>query len=449
MSTGLRARLTRFVTVGALVTLVVLTAGFNLALRASLDSDAQRLLNARAEAALQSVRSEQGKVTFRPGEAAQGTDSEAWVFAGGKTLVRPAGPPQVNRVARSLANGNNTTARDEASDTRLLAQPILEDGKRVGTVVAAISEEPYERTANRALYASIVFAAVMLIVIVAGARSVINRALRPVELMTREAADWSEHDLDHRFNAGEPHDELTHLAATFDGMLDRLASALRHEQLFSAEISHELRTPLAAIVTEAELALRRERTTPEYRESIERISTRARQLQDVLETLLIAAREEPWTGEGADAATAVERIVESFGPLAEERGIEVSSHLPGRLVSVQVGPATAERILSPVIENACAYANSAASVEVSTQNGTVRIVVSDDGPGVDPAEAEAIFEPGVRGQAGERRDGAGTGLGLALARRLARGAGGDVVHAGAGFEIRLPRSVSSTPLGPA
>ena len=65
--------------------------------------------------------------------------------------------------------------------------------------------------------------------------------------MTEDAASWSEHDLDRRFDLGEPYDELTRLAATLDGLLERIAASLRHEQRFTAELSHELRTPLARI----------------------------------------------------------------------------------------------------------------------------------------------------------------------------------------------------------
>lgn len=86
--------------------------------------------------------------------------------------------------------------------------------------------------------------------------------------MTAEAAEWNETDLDHRFNVAEPRDELTALAATFDGMLDRLAESLKHEQRFTAEVSHELSTPLAAIIAEAELALRRQRHADEYRSAL-------------------------------------------------------------------------------------------------------------------------------------------------------------------------------------
>ena len=88
---------------------------------------------------------------------------------------------------------------------------------------------------SRAFLASLIFAAVVLVLMALTVRWVIGRALRPVAQMTADAEAWTEHDLDHRFAAGEPHDELTQLAATFDRMLARLAASLRREQLFSAE----------------------------------------------------------------------------------------------------------------------------------------------------------------------------------------------------------------------
>ena len=99
---------------------------------------------------------------------------------------------------------------------------------------------------------------------------ILGKALLPVSRMTDDAAAWSDHDLDRRFDRGEPYDELTRLAATLDAMLERLSASLRHEQRLTAELSHELRTPLARIAAETELALRRDRTEEDYRESLER-----------------------------------------------------------------------------------------------------------------------------------------------------------------------------------
>src|SRR5947208_105991 len=108
--------------------------------------------------------------------------------------------------------------------------------------------------------------------------------------MTKQAAAWSERDLDRRFGLGEPHDELTQLAATLDNLLDRIAASLRHERRFSAELSHELRTPLARVIAEAELALRRTRDPGEYRRVLDVILTNARHIDRIIDTLLAAAR---------------------------------------------------------------------------------------------------------------------------------------------------------------
>jgi signal transduction histidine kinase len=95
-----------------------------------------------------------------------------------------------------------------------------------------------------------------------------------------------------------------------------------------------------------------------------------------------------------------------------------------------------------VLENACRYGSSSVRVSIERQDSTVRYLVSDDGPGVGTDEREAIFEPGVRGRLGEAGGSNGAGLGLSLARRLARSAAGDVEAVpdspGGLFLIRLP-----------
>ena len=96
------------------------------------------------------------------------------------------------------------------------------------------------------------------------------------------------------------------LAATLDGLLDRVASSLRHEQRFSAELSHELRTPLTSVIAEAQLALRQSGPGDEHRAGFERIVAAAQQMRRTLDTLLAAARIEPRavgaTGDAASAA---------------------------------------------------------------------------------------------------------------------------------------------------
>jgi signal transduction histidine kinase len=442
---GLRSRLTVVVSLGAALALGALTAGFNLALRSSLHHDADQVLSARASAALDAVTVEHGRVRSAEAPDQAAVDAQVWIYSGRRAIEQPPAPPAVQRVADSLANGPIRYADDSGTDTRLYSVPVVRSGQRVGTVVAGLSLEPYERTASRALIASLLFAGATLLVIVAAARWIVGGALRPVARMTAEAETRSERDLEHRFNAGEPHDELTRLAATFDRMLNRLAASLRHEQRFSAELSHELRTPLTAISAEAELALAREREGDEYRRALEVIRTRAAQLQRTLETLVAAARAESSAIRGtADATEVAERARDSCAALARERGIGVTVALPPTPLRVGVDADAAERILAPLLENACRYGRRSVRLSVRGGADAIEFLVADDGPGVEAGEREGIFEPGVRGSAAGNSSGgdAGAGLGLALARRLARALGGDVEHlensSGAVFVARVP-----------
>lgn len=112
--------------------------------------------------------------------------------------------------------GRNAFFNVDGTDVRLYAVPIVQSSRRLGTLVVGASLTPYESSAHTALVGSLIFGVLTVLGIAAASGWVIRRALRPVARMTAEAADWGEHDLSRRFFPGEPHDELTELAATFD-----------------------------------------------------------------------------------------------------------------------------------------------------------------------------------------------------------------------------------------
>jgi signal transduction histidine kinase len=156
------------------------------------------------------------------------------------------------------------------------------------------------------------------------------------------------------------------------------------------------------------------------------ISEGARQMERILDTLLASARAEANRSRGrCDAVEVAARLAT----------VEHSVALPFVGADEQV----VERVLSPLVDNAHRYGE--VRIRVTAFEGGVRFEVLDDGPGVPTGEEESVFEPGRRLTAGDGHDGAG--LGLALARRLARSAGGDLTcTAGPGgrFVLTLPRA---------
>jgi two-component system OmpR family sensor kinase len=438
---GLRHRLLVVVVAGSAITLAVLTAGFNLVLRDRLDHDASTLLRARTEARVTTLGVVRGRVREREAPDDAAADSQTWIYQGRRAVERPRTGARNQRAADRLAGGAPGFRDVEATDTRLFALPVVDRGRRLGTLVEGLSLKPYEGSAQTALIASLVFAVAVLIAVALAADWAIRGALRPVARMTRAAADWGEHDLDRRFALGEPRDELTRLASTFDRLLDRLAASLRREQRFSAELSHELRTPLANLAAEAEVALRRERSPTDYRDSLLAIRHSAEQMSRTLEALIGAARTEAGAARGtSDAAQAARRAVEASAGRRDD-GIAVEVVTPPRRVRVGADAEIVERVLAPLIENGRRHARSAVSVEVVAGNGAgAAFLVADDGPGVRDEDRDRIFEPGV--SLGAPGGHAGAGLGLALARRLARAAGGEVEalasDRGARFRVRLP-----------
>jgi signal transduction histidine kinase len=427
--------------------LVLLVIAFNLILSDRLDNDIDAVLTARANGQMSALDVRRGKLIVAdvPDEAT--AESQAWIFAGRRVLAAPrTAHARVDSAAAGLASGPRRYQDVESPAVRLFAQPVIDEDKRVGTVVVAASRTPYESTRKTALVASVVLAVLLIIVLGVVARLLLDAALRPVARMTESAAEWSEKDLDRRFNLGPATDELTLLATTLDGLLDRLAAGMRREQRFSAEISHELRTPLAKISTQAQLLSSSPDLGPEQHEEAEAVLRAAEEMRDVIEVLMASARAEAGVvgHDTADVETAARASLEAARPEAEERGISFEL-LPGNgagSMRATAEPKLVERILAPLVENASRHARTRATVRIARSAQWLEVAVEDDGPGVPIGQEATVFEPGYRGEGAGNDNHGGAGLGLSLARRLARSAGGDVeADAGADggrFVVRLP-----------
>lgn len=440
---GVRSRLLLAVVAVVALAIVGLVGSFNYILAGRLSASATAAARARAEAEVEALQVRNGRIVPAEAPDAGVAEGQVWILGRrGETLEAPQGNEQLQQAASLLARRNGSTIEIPSLSARLYAAPVIASTRRLGTVVAAVSTAPYEETERTALIGSIILALTLLGAITLTARWILRAALTPVTEMTASAATWSERDLDRRFALGPPYDELTELAATLDAMLDRLAASLRHEQRFAAELSHELRTPLARISGEAELALDRERRAGEYQQAFQSVYRDAQEMTRTIDALVAAARQASGHARStSDVREAVTRASETVKPLASANAIEIAVALPKAPVRIPLEGEFVERILQPLLENACRYGRTRIEVTLANRGTQALISVSDDGPGVTAEEQRTIFEPGIRGRAANGRND-GSGLGLALALRVARSAGGNITAeesaSGGHFVVELP-----------
>ncbi|MBW4041950.1 MAG: HAMP domain-containing histidine kinase [Acidobacteria bacterium] len=425
-SASVRRRLVAATAAISTVGMIVLVVVVLLVAWGTTDHEMDQVLETRVAA----VRDAAEVVAGRPAVADPDDptfDTSNWIADPSGTLVAgPKVPSELRGVVARLAHGGDGVV--EVGSWRLESAP-LRPGAAVGWVVVAIDTGPYRSGLGRLIAASVVTGVVVVAGVTLLAGLIVRRALAPVAAMTATAVAWSHERPDRRFGLGAPRDEITGLAAVLDGLLDRVDRAIRAEQRLTAEVAHELRTPLTVMRGEAELGAATPRLRKAERDRFERIVAAADDMGSAMTTLLDAAR-----GSGS---TATADVGDVLAALAARGGLALPILVvPGAAGLVAAVPAEVlSRALAPLIDNAARHGRTAVRLSAERQGDRVRVTVADDGDGV-PEEVGDVFEPGVRDAASE-----GAGLGLALARRLARSMGGDAVlvsRAPAVFGVVVP-----------
>lgn len=237
-------------------------------------------------------------------------------------------------------------------------------------------------------------------------------------------------DLSARVGSRSRDPEIKQLAGDVDDMIERLGALVTSQQRFIAHAAHELRSPLTTLYGELSHALRRPRDADAYREAIEAALEAARRLKLMAEDLLALARQgtesaEPY--EPLDLAEVVHAATESVAWDARERGVLVHEECVGA-GRCEGRPRDLERLVRNLIENAVRHSRGGGRVVVTTRarGEHVEVVVADEGPGVADQERERIFEPFYRGATERAGADPGAGLGLAIAREIARAHGGEL-----------------------
>ncbi|TSD99357.1 HAMP domain-containing histidine kinase [Skermania sp. ID1734] len=300
----------------------------------------------------------------------------------------------------------------------------------------------------------LVVALIAVAVIALGIPVVVRYALAPLDAMTNLARSIARGRRGQRLIPARGDTEIGRTASAFDEMLDALEGAERHAleaqeamRRFIADAAHELRTPIAGISAATEAVLAQSGDDPQTQQRLLLVLGReAHRAGRLVEDLLDLARLDsglPLQPEPTDlrelAAAQLER--------ARLLRPDLTFVLDGPVVLVTADPARIGQAIANLVNNAADATPAGGSVTVTVRQlmGFAELAVADTGPGVDPADRERIFDRLVRLDTA-RGHGAGAGLGLPIARGIARAHGGDLTcepppgQVGALFVLRLPTS---------
>jgi two-component system heavy metal sensor histidine kinase CusS len=291
--------------------------------------------------------------------------------------------------------------------------------------------------------------AVLFIIVLSGsvlasafiAITVTKRGLRPLGEMTRSLGRIGPSHLKERVApAGWPQ-ELQPLATAFDNMLKRLDDSFTRLSQFSADLAHELRTPVANMMGEAQVALTRERTAAEYRETIESNISECYRLSRIVDNLLFVARvdaaREPIARKRFDARATVEKIAAFYQTIADDRHVTVSCSGEGQIYA---DPDLFERAVGNLLDNALRFTpeNGSIQITLSDHDADFEVAVNDSGCGIAPEHLPRVFDRFYRADSSRGSDGAG--LGLALVKSILELHGGSVTiesNVGRGTTVKL------------
>jgi two-component system, OmpR family, heavy metal sensor histidine kinase CusS len=296
-----------------------------------------------------------------------------------------------------------------------------------------------------------------LLMIVAGGWLIGHMALRPVSAIARTAETVTASRLSERIPEGNADEEFKRLVALINGMLERLERSFQQATRFSADAAHELKTPLAILQAQLERSLQRAADgSAEQREYAEQLDE-VQRLKVILGKLLLLSQADagrlPLGREPVNLAELVRAGADDARMLAPDRkiGAESPQELP-----VTGDPHLLSQVIENLVTNAVKFGDREGNIDLAlrSEGGAAVLTVSNTGRPIPAEDQDKIFDRFYRGDKARARDVDGAGLGLSLAREIARAHGGELIlqrseELATTFALTLPLASSGKPFDPA
>ncbi|MFN3782931.1 MAG: ATP-binding protein [Spirosomataceae bacterium] len=276
-----------------------------------------------------------------------------------------------------------------------------------------------------------------------------SHSLKPIAAMNNEISKITAYNLKTKLNTGNQKDELARLAINFNQMLARLENSFELQKSFVSNASHELRTPLAAIKSEIQIALEKDRSTEEYKHILKSLLIDNQQIIKLINGLLQLAKSEKSDSEVLMNPVRIDAILfetqEEINYSYPEYSVQIDfDAIPedDNQVTVHGNAALLKTVFVNLIENACKYSDSkSADIRIIFNAKNCIISIKDEGIGIPKAELSKIFEPFYRSQNASVFK--GHGIGLSICKRIIQIHGGRLtvkseLGQGSTFRVILP-----------
>ena len=346
----------------------------------------------------------------------------------------------------SSATNGSTVHRDfggllslDPHTLRIRAQTVRLSDHNTVIAVAAL-RRGHRDEALRELLAQQGIAAVLTLIAASyvGYRTA-RAALNPVERYRRGAATLADSTSGVRLPVPEDRDdELTRLGHTLNQMLERLEASAERERRFLADASHELRTPLALLRAELDVALHRPRTAPELTDTLHSVDTEVQRLIDLTNALLDLEQLGATTHLTRTLVDLPELIASAAAP---HRTAAARAH---RTLTVDTAPGTVDvdaawirPAISNLVDNALRHSHGDIHITAATHDGTLRLTVTDEGPGFPADFLPKAFERFTRAEASRTSPGSGLGLAFVAAVAASHGGTAHAANTGQGATVTL------------
>jgi heavy metal sensor kinase len=365
----------------------------------------------------------------------------------------PVSQVTLDRAAREWKPQYEEASISPTEQARVITWPARDEDGETFFVVVGQSLKELHQAQRQLLLLLAISNPVALVLASLGGLLLANKALKPVDRITRAVAAIGRGNLSERVEEPRTRDEIGRLAATFNEMLSKLEQVFTRERRFTADASHELKTPLAVLRGDIEVALRRERTTDEYRRVLASSLEEIARLTKLTDDLLTLARSDAGEVMLELEPVSLDRLASEahsfLQPLADSARVALDYSPSPSPVVIEGDQKRLKQLFVNLLDNAIKYtpAGGSARLALNSEDGAAVIDVSDTGRGIPSEALPHVFERFYRqSDPGDGRVN-GFGLGLAISKWIVEAHGGTIEvdsrpGSGSRFTVRLPMAKS-------